>query len=107
MRTHDAIAPIRRLPSLLLALLTLSPALTLSGCGTPAQTVKAPQLPPPPAPAECTKAEFKLYPTGLEDLPTDFLQRTPKQRAQAILNINDDNGANYKELLAQALRCAV
>lgn len=68
--------------------------------------MKVPQLPPPPAPAECTKAEIELYPLVLSDLPLDFLDLTQKQQAQVMLKNKADDSTQYLKLRAQALRCA-
>jgi hypothetical protein len=58
------------------------------------------------APAECRKAAFEAFAPGLEGLPIDWLQRTPRDRARTILTITADDGEQYQKLRAQAVRCA-
>jgi len=63
-------------------------------------------LPPPPAPAECTKAEIELYPLVLSDLPLDYLDLPKQQQARILLENKADDSTQYLKLRAQALRCA-
>ena len=58
------------------------------------------------APAECTKANFAHYPDRLSLLPDGFYLLTIDAGAKAQLRNKADDGALYRNLRANALRCA-
>lgn len=90
---------------LLLIALILLAVLNLCSC-TSAPSTPQLQVPRPVVPAECRKAAFEAFAPGLEGLPVDWLQRTPRDRARTILTITADDGEQYQKLRAQAVRCA-
>lgn len=90
---------------LLLIAMILLAVLNLCSC-TSAPSIPQLQAPQPVAPAECRKAAFEAFAPGLEGLPIDWLQRTPRDRARTILTITADDGEQYQKLRAQAVRCA-
>jgi hypothetical protein len=49
---------------------------------------------------------YASFAPDLEGLPSDYGTLNPKQRAQTLLYIKNDDSRQYKLLLAQALRCA-
>jgi len=57
-------------------------------------------------PAECLTAGYASFAPDLEGLPSNYGTLNPKQRAQTLLYIKNDDSTQYKLLLAQALRCA-
>ena len=80
--------------------------MTLCGCTTLQPVVQIPQLPPAPAPAECTKAAFAAFAPELTGLSTDYTTLDPKARARVLATNKRLDGQQHRLLRSQALRCA-
>jgi hypothetical protein len=65
-----------------------------------------PQLPEPPAPAECTRAAFEAFAPELSGLPAGFQRLSPDERARTLLYLKNEDAQRYLTLREQALRCA-
>ena len=59
-----------------------------------------------PVPAECTRAAFAAFAPELTGLPADYQQLSPEGRAKQLLTNKRLDGQQYRQLRAQALRCA-
>lgn len=68
--------------------------------------VEAPRLPDPPVPAECTRGAFEAFAPELTGLPANWQAIDATGRARALLANKADDGQQYQDLRAQAIRCA-
>lgn len=68
----------------------------------------------PPVPAECTRKAFEAFSEGLAGLddsyaapcPLESLQACREAKARAVLELKSEDADQYRQLRAQALRCA-
>lgn len=80
--------------------------LSLCACTTLPPAAVRVQLPSPPPPAECTRADLELTADTLTTLPAGFLALAPDARARVLLTLKADDAERYTSLRAVALRCA-
>jgi hypothetical protein len=85
--------------------LALLPALSSCASTTP-RLLEAPQLPPAPAPAECTRAAFEAFAPELAGLPVGYGAMNEADQAKTLLALKAGDTTQYQLLRAQAIRCA-